>query len=152
MSEHVANTQNERGLAGLAHGSILLGVFTGGVGGIIAALIIWLTQKDKSAYAAYQSLQALVYQGLTLLVTTVCWCCWGALYMAMILAPIISNPDRYEDTPPATVWLGLVLMIIPLAVWGLTVLYGLYASARCFGGHDFKYAVIGNWLESQDSN
>lgn len=150
MSEHVMVTQNERGLAGLAHGSTLLGLFTGGIGGIIAALVIWLTQKEKSAYVAHQSLQALVYQAVTFLITMTCWSCWGLLWMASILAPLINNPDGYEDNPPVTLWLGLVLMIIPLAVWGLTVLYGLYGAARCFGGHDFKYAIIGNWLESQE--
>ena len=48
MSEQTIVTQNERGLSGLAHGSILLGMFTGGVGGIVAAVIIWLTQKEKN--------------------------------------------------------------------------------------------------------
>ncbi len=33
-------SKDERTLAGLAHGSILLGTFTSGMGGIIAALII----------------------------------------------------------------------------------------------------------------
>ena len=149
MSEHVTTTQNERGLAGLAHGSILLGFFTGGVGGIITALVIWLSQREKSAFVAYQALQALVYQAVTFLITMTCWCCWGLLWMVSILAPLIDNPDLYENNPPASLWVGLVLMLIPLAVWGLTILYGLYGAARCFGGHDFKYAVVGNWLESQ---
>jgi hypothetical protein len=46
-------------------------------------------------------------------------------------------------------WAGLILMIVPLSIWGLTILYGLWGAARCLGGHDFKYAIIGNWLESQ---
>jgi uncharacterized Tic20 family protein len=150
MSEGTRVTQNERGLAGLAHGSILLGIFTGGIGGVVAAVIIWLTQREKSAYAAYQSLQAAVYQGVIFLVTMTCWCCWGLLWTASIMAPLISNPERYENQPPASLWWGLVLMIIPLGVWGLTTLYGMYGAARCFGGHDFKYAVIGDWLKSQE--
>jgi uncharacterized Tic20 family protein len=150
MSEQAIVTQNERGLAGLAHGSILLGAFTGGVGGILAALVIWLSQKEKSAYVARQSLQALAYQAVTFLITMAVWCCWGLVWMVSIMAPLASNPHAYEDTPPATLWIGLVLMIIPLAVWVLIVLYGLYGAARCFGGHDFKYAIIGNWVESQE--
>jgi uncharacterized Tic20 family protein len=152
MSEHATVSQNERGLAGLAHGSILLGLFTSGIGGIIAALIIWLTQKERSPYVAFQALQALVYQGLTFLIIMTCWCFWGLMWTASILAPLLGNPDLYQDNPPATLWVGLVMMIIPLGVWGLTILYGLYGAARCFAGHDFKYAVIGNWLESQESS
>ena len=72
------------------------------------------------------------------------------MWMVMILVPVMGNPEAYENSPPATIWLGLFLMIVPLGVWGLTLLYGLYGAARCFGGHNFKYAVIGNWLASQE--
>mgnify|MGYP001828301959 CR=1 FL=1 len=150
MSEQMTPTQDEKTLAGLAHGSILLGILTSGIGGIIAALVIWIVQKEKSAYVAAQALQALVYQAVTFLLTMFVWCCWGALYMAMIMVPLLSNPGAYESAPPAGLWVGLVLMIVPFGIWGLTILYGLYGAARCLGGHDFKYAVIGNWLNSQN--
>ena len=150
MSKQMTITQDEKTLAGLAHGSILLGLLTSGMGGIIAALVIWIVQKEKSAYVAAQALQALVYQAITFLLTMIVWCCWGALYAAMILVPLVSNPDAYVATPPAGLWVGLFLMIVPFGIWGLTILYGLYGAARCLGGHDFKYAVIGNWLNSQN--
>jgi uncharacterized Tic20 family protein len=142
--------QDEKTLAGLAHGSILLGLLTSGMGGIIAALVIWIVQKEKSAYVAAQALQALVFQAITFLLTMIAWCCWGVLYMALIFVPLISNPGAYESTPPAGLWVGLALMIVPFGIWGLTILYGLYGAVRCLGGHDFKYAVIGNWLDSQN--
>jgi hypothetical protein len=66
----------------------------------------------------------------------------------LILVPLMSNPYAYDVNPPAGMWVGLFLMIIPLGNWGLTILYGLYGAVRCFGGHDFKYAIIGNWLKS----
>jgi len=147
MTEQAVLTQNEKTLAGLAHGSILLGIFTSGIGGIVAALVIWAVEKDKSAYAAAQALQALVYQALTFLVTTAAWCCWGLLWMLLILVPLSSNPAAYDYAPPAGIWVGMFLMIVPLGIWGLIILYALYGAARCFGGHDFKYAVIGNWLK-----
>jgi uncharacterized Tic20 family protein len=146
MSEEMSITQDERTLAGLAHGSILLGLFTSGVGGIIAALVIWLLQKEKSAYVARQSLQALVYQALTFILTMLAWCCWGMLWMAMILIPLSTNPGAYDVTPPAGLWLGLFFMIIPFGIWGLTILYALYGAVRCLGGRDFDYVIIGNWL------
>ncbi|MGD2207011.1 MAG: DUF4870 domain-containing protein [Anaerolineae bacterium] len=149
MSEEAILRQDEKVLAGLAHGSILLGIFTNGIGGIVAALVIWLLQKEKSAYAAAQALQALVYQAATFVVTMLAWCCWGMLWMLMLLPPIFANPAAYENAPPPGLWLGLILMAIPIGLWGLTILYGLWAAARCLSGHDFKYALIGNWLESQ---
>jgi uncharacterized Tic20 family protein len=146
MSQEVTLTQDERTLAGLAHGSILLGLFTNGIGGIVAALVIWAIQKEKSAYVAAQALQALVYQAVTFVVTMLAWCCWGVLWMILILAPIASHPAAYQAAPPAGVWVGLVLLVFPLGLWGLTIFYGLWGAARCFGGHDFKYIIIGDWL------
>lgn len=149
MSQEVTVSQDERTLAALAHGSILLGLFTNGVGGIVAALVIWAIQKDKSRYVALQALQSLVYQALTFVVTMLAWCCWGLLWTAMILVPIASAPGAYEQAPPAGMWIGLFLIVIPLGIWGLTILYGLWGAARCLGGRDFRYATIGRWLENQ---
>jgi uncharacterized Tic20 family protein len=149
MSEKTVPNQDEKNMAGLAHGSILLGLFTNGIGGIVAALVIWITQKEKSDYVASQAIQALVYQTVAFSITMLAWCCWGVLYTAMILLPLMANPGAYDAAPPAGLWLGLLLMVVPMAVWALTILYGLYGSVRCFGGHDFKYAIIGNWLDSQ---
>jgi uncharacterized Tic20 family protein len=150
MSEEVATNQDERMLAGLAHGSILLGFFTSGIGGIVAALVIWLLQREKSRYVAVQALQALVYQVVTFLVAMLAWCCWGALWMMMIFPPLISNPTCCESAPPAGLWAGMFLMVVPLGIWGLTILYGLWGAVRCLAGHDFRYAIIGNWLENQE--
>ena len=149
MSAQNVVTQDNRTWAGLAHGSILLAPFTSGLGGIVAALVIWALQKEKSAWVAGQALQALVYQALAFLVTMVAWCCWGALWTLLILIPIAGNPAAYETTLPAGFWVGLGLMIIPLALWGLTILYGLWAAVRTFSGHDFKYIIIGQWLDRQ---
>lgn len=150
MGEQLTLRQDEKTLAALAHGSILIGLMSNGMGGIIAALVIWIIQKEKSAYVAAQALQALVYQAVAFLLIMITWCCWGLLYTILILAPIISNPGAYDSTPPAGLWVGLVLMIVPFGIWGLTILYGLYGAARCLGGRDFKYGVIGNWLDSQN--
>lgn len=149
MSDQLTTTQNERTLAGLAHASILLGIFTGGIGGIITALAIWAVNKEKSAYVAFHALQALVYQVATYVLTMLAWCCWGLLWTLLIMVPLIIDPMAYETTPPAGIWIGMFLMVVPMAIWGLTILYGLWAAVRCLGGHDFRYAIIGNWLKTQ---
>ena len=149
MSEKLAPTKDETVLAGLAHGSVLLGLFTSGVGGIVAALVIWVTQKEKSPYAAAQALQSMVYQAVTFVIMMIGWCCWTALYLALIFVPLISNPGAYEAAPPAGLWWGLALMLVPLGMWGLIILYGLYGAARCLRGHEFRDAIIGRWLEGR---
>ena len=55
---------DERTWAMLAHLSILINLFTGLLGPVVA-LIIHLVYKDRSRYIAYQSLQALIFQLIT---------------------------------------------------------------------------------------
>ncbi len=52
-------------MAALAHGSAVLNLFAG-IGGLIAALVIWMTQKEKSAWVAFHALQSLVFQAVVL--------------------------------------------------------------------------------------
>ncbi|RPJ37755.1 MAG: hypothetical protein EHM21_17795, partial [Chloroflexi bacterium] len=65
MSENqeVLTTEN-RLLAALAHGAVI----TQGLG-LLAGVIVYVTQREKSRWAAFQALQAAVYQLATLLVT-----------------------------------------------------------------------------------
>jgi uncharacterized protein len=144
--ELTAPTRDERITAALAHASILLGIFTSGFGGVITALVIWLIQKDKSRYVAFQALQSVVYQVATMLITLLGWCCWFALYMALIFVPLSANPGAYDVNPPAGLWVGLFLMFVPFAVWGVFILYGLWAAVRTLDGRDFEYLIIGRWL------
>lgn len=148
MTVRTDTKQEERVLAAAAHGSILVSLLTSGLGGVLAATAIWLTQREKSGYAAFQALQALVYQVVTFVISAVTWTCWGLAWLAMIVPPLFANHAAYENAPPAGLWIGLLLMAVPIAVHGLTVLYALWAALRCLGGHEFRYAIIGRWLES----
>ena len=150
MEKQMTTTQDERLWASLAHASVVLSLVTGGLGGIGAALLIWVAQKSRSAYVAAQALQAAVYQVVTFIIAMVAWACWGVVWMGLLLPPLILNPNAYETTPPAGLWVGLILIAVPLAIHAGVVLYGLYGAARCLGGHRFRYALIGRWLGTQD--
>ncbi|MBU1877433.1 MAG: DUF4870 domain-containing protein [Chloroflexi bacterium] len=146
MSENLQYTQDERVAAALAHGSVLLGLFTNGLGGFIGAALVWLTQKEKSEYVAFQSLQAIVYQSVMLVVSGIGLSC----YLCAVFAPMILLVDEQliESAPPA---IFICPSICPLPVMflvsGAFVLYGLYGAWRTLEGDDFRYAVIGRMIE-----
>jgi uncharacterized Tic20 family protein len=121
-----------------------------GIGGVGAALLIWLTQKQKSAYLAQQALQALVYQVVAFVVTFVAWSVWGIAWVLLILPPVIANPQAYNTAPPAGLWVGLFLMVIPLGVSAITTLYGLWGGIRCLRGEDFRYVLLGDWVARRE--
>jgi hypothetical protein len=130
-------SQEERLLGGLAHASVVTGAIGPAVG-----LLIYLTQKEKSAFAARQSLQAALYQLVGLGVMIVAWSCWGFFY-ALTFIPLITNAEQYQDAPPPIFWVGLGSMVIPLFIMGLWGLYGLYGAVRVWVGADFRYVFIG---------
>ena len=147
MQQPAELTENERLLAAAAHASVVLGVFTNGVAGIAAALVIWLVQREKSAYVAFQALQAVVYQIVGTVITLALWACWGLTLPLATLCPVLINPTAYQDRPPITFFGAFGLLCIPLAVTAVWILYGLYGALRAYSGADFSYVLIGRMLK-----
>lgn len=127
MAETEVKGKDDNIMAAIAHASIIIPF------GIILAAGIWLTQKEKSKYVAFQALQATAYQ-LALMVAGVIL---GIL--AFVFTLIISI---------LTFGLGgflmLPIMLVFLLIAVVAVVYALYGAYLCYEGKDFKYAVIGD--------
>lgn len=137
MVEKTQRTQDERLLAALAHAAVVTGYIAP-----VAGILIYVTQKEKSAYAAGQALQAAVYQLVGLLLIIIAWVLWGFCY-TLTFIPLIAAPEQFQDAPPPIFWVGMGSMIIPLILMGLWGIYGLYGALRTWSGADFHYAFIG---------
>jgi len=146
-------TQDDKVVAALAHAL-----------GPLIAIIVWATQKDKSPFVAFQSLQALVYQltGLVgALLGMVCYMCsfvgvFGGMFAFIPLAAATEGSAEGAEGFAALVGflITMVTMFLPFAIFGLLILailafilYGLWAAFSVFQGKDFRYVVIGRWLE-----
>ena len=130
----------ERLMAAISHAAVIVSG-----PGILVGLVIWLTQREKSAYAARHGLQAAVYQLLGFIAIIALWFLWGFFYFLTFI-PIIANADRYQDAPPPIFWVGMGSMIIPIAFMVIWAIYGLWGALRCLQGHDFNYAILGKYL------
>lgn len=139
-------TQDERIMAALAHGSVV--VF--GMG-IIAAVVVWATQKDDSRYVAFQALQAAVYQILGFAVFMVGMCCWMALYFVSFI-PLMVAVEQGSSEPPVLFILSLFLMLVPFAFMGLWILGGIWGAVRTLQGREFSYLLLGDWLQRRLSS
>jgi uncharacterized Tic20 family protein len=67
-----AVSKDERNLAMFAHLSAFAGLIFPAGGNVIAPLIVWLTQREKSAFVADQSLEALNFNITVLIAEVVC--------------------------------------------------------------------------------
>lgn len=130
----------DRLMAAFAHASVV--VFGPG---ILVGVLIWLTQKEKAAYASWQALQAAIYQLIGMIVTMALWTIWGIFY-ALTWIPFLQNPELLEGPPPPIFWIGMISMVVPLITMFFWTIYGLWGALRSFQGRNFLYALIGKFL------
>ena len=140
MSENTELTTNERVMAALSHALIIVQG-----AGIAVGAIVYVTQREKSRFAAVQGLQAAIFQGVIMALAIV-----GAVLMSCasfsIFIPISMGMP--EDELPIWWVIGMivttVLIFVPLIIgW----IMGLIAAIRTWQGHDYRYPVIANWME-----
>jgi uncharacterized Tic20 family protein len=133
------HSSDERTWATLAHASALLNLF-GGVGGLIAVAVIWLIQREKSAWGAFQALQAGLFQGTVLLITL------QVVGVVWVVGFIVSF---------ATIGIGtfVAIPVMILAFFGgfamiaAGMVYAFYGAYQIYQGREFRYRWIGDWLQ-----
>ncbi len=122
----------------MAHSLAILNFFTG-IGGPIAALIIWLTQKDRSPWVGFQALQSLIFQSIVMVVTVfvvgVVWVVGFAVsFLSLGIGTILAVPVMI-----LFFFAGFILV-------GAGVFYSLYGAYQVYQGKEFYYLWIGDWL------
>jgi len=144
--EALKPTQDERVMAALAQISVLVPFL-----GVVAPIVIWVTQKDKSRYVAFQSLQAIVFQLTMIFAWFVGMGCYMCSFFSLFLAiPLASSTKSSGSINP----LFGMTMFTPFLVFGLIflggflfILYGIVGAVMTFQGKPFRYAVIGRQVE-----
>jgi uncharacterized Tic20 family protein len=121
---------DERNWAMLAHLSILVNLFTGLLGPVVA-LAIYLAFSSRSKYVAYHAMQSFLLQ-LVL---------WYGLGIVWSVVGILS-----------AVVIGIVLIpfacaVSPFFLIGMAVapIYGIIGAIKTSQGEDFKYWLVGDW-------
>lgn len=135
------STQDERIFAALSHVSILLPMI-----GIIAPIVIWITQKERSRFVAFQSLQAIAYQLLLIVIWFGGMACYMGSFFLTFFGTMATDMIG-SGGPPLAFFLPFVVMFGMLAVMGIFVIYGIVAAVLTFQGKDFRYLLIGPWVE-----
>jgi uncharacterized Tic20 family protein len=138
----VTNDPNERSLSALAHLSMWLNFFIPGLG-FIAALVIAVTQHQRSAYVYRQGIQAALYQLFLLLLQLVIFVV--SLVIIVIGVGISATADS------SAVWILVALLMLGMLFMGMfmlvALLYTLLAAYTTYQGRDFRYPVIANLVD-----
>ncbi len=149
MSEKVeamhVPTQDERIMAALAH----VGVIWPTVG-LVAPLVIWGTQKEKSPFVRFQALQAAAYQFILILgglVAAVCYFCsfFSFPFTALLTAPF--DEEAVLCIPFFTFSCTFGILFLLLLLWLAYLGYGLFGAISVLQGQDFRYVFLAPWLD-----
>lgn len=136
-------TSEERTWAALTHISVVFLFW-----GFIFPLMIWATQRKKSAFVAFHALQALTYQIFEIPVWLV-WSLIAPLLAVPVIVFVVGATSRQSGDLPILVpfliqfgmfgWMlcGLVLYFVP----------GVLAMIFIFARRDFYYPLLGQWLK-----
>jgi uncharacterized Tic20 family protein len=126
-------------MAALAHATAILPLT-----GVLAPIVIWVTQKDKSEYVAFQALQAIAYQIIMILA----WFGGMALYMGSFVGMFLSMPSASSSRDvPAFVFVPFGVMGLLMICMLAFIVYGLVAAVMALQGKNFRYIVIGSLLK-----
>jgi uncharacterized protein len=121
------SAQDERRWSIIAHLSILLDLVSG-IGGPVAALIIWLIYKDRSQKVAFHALQSFWYQVTWLVILSVGWFITYILMFVLIgflLVPVMA-----------------IASIIPFV-------HQCYAAYKISQGVDYRYPLMADRVDGE---
>lgn len=135
-------TSDEKVLAALAHASVLLSFL-----GPIGATIVWAVQRNKSKYVRYHALQAMGYQALTFWAWFISMFVFMFGFIGLSLVITIATSESSIFPPEAMFFIQPVIMLVIFGMWGLMFLIGFIGAIFCILGKDFRYPVIGDWLQ-----
>lgn len=143
--------QDERVLAALAHISILLPAI-----GVLAPILVWVTQRERSQFVGFQALQAVVFQLALLLLWLLGGVCYmGSVFFIMIGGFAMQGSSGMEGPGPGFNLLfvlpfGVIFFMLLVAL--VLFIYGVVAAVLTFQGKDFRYPLIGRWVERFQQN
>jgi len=146
IEQTIAPTSDERILAAISH-----------FFGFLVALIVWATQKDKSRFVRFQSIQAMAFD---LMITVIIFLTIGCM-MVMIFGGValgvggiaLTTSQNNPAAEPAGVFIVLmsaVPILIPCIIFPLMAIIfvaRLVATIQTFQGKDFHYPWLGALVE-----
>jgi uncharacterized Tic20 family protein len=135
-------SQNDKIMAALAHISAVVPFM-----GVIAPIVIWATQRDKSEYIAFQALQAVAYQLSMILAWFVGMGCYMLSFFTMFLgAPFADSGGVGRSVMPYFMFVPFIVLGAIFIGGALFIIYGVIAAIQVVRGRNFRYILIGNWL------
>ena len=130
--------------------------------GLLVALIVWATQKDKSRFVRFQSIQAIAFDIcvsviMLLVVGLLMIIVFGVLALGVGDIAILGSQANPTAEPVRTVValltaLPLLIPCLIIPVVGVIFVARLVATIQTFQGKNFQYPWLGKWVDRMVSD
>ena len=113
--------------------------------GILAPIVIWLTQKEKLKFVRYNAVQAIFFQLLFFILLML------SLFIGIILMAIsimLTNVGNGGE-PGAFFWVSMGIMNLYFPLWFFFSIYAIVAAVKSYRGKIFRYLIIGKIVEKR---
>jgi uncharacterized Tic20 family protein len=136
-------SQEVRLLAAISHASVL---FTNI--GFFVPIGIYLTQKKKSSYLGFQSLQAFIWQIVMFVFSMLASSCMvGSIFLPVLLT-IASQNEKLIGLSGGGVFIAVIISVFVMTAGNLAfIIYGIIGAVITYQGKDFRYVFIGNRID-----
>lgn len=140
-------TTEERVMAALSHITVLMSIL-----GAVVPPIIWASEKEKSKYVTFQSLQASIYQLVLPVLYNLGGFVLGIATIFMMLAAAVIGEMIGGKGGTDLLILSMLLMFVFMGLYLLgylaLVVYGVVGAVLTAMGKPFRYLFIGKWVEN----
>ena len=119
------SSKDENTWSVLAHLSVFLNLFTGFLGPV-AALVIWLVYRDRSARVSFHALQSLWYQIAWMVILAIGWT------VASILTVVL---------------IGFLLFPVMMVATLVPFVHMSYAAYKISQGRDYRYPLVADLID-----
>jgi uncharacterized Tic20 family protein len=138
--------RGDRWVAAMSHASIVMNVT-----GAFLPLLVWFTERKRSAFLNFQGLQAALFQLLGILLFFAAYAVYlfGILVVFVGTLVISGSTDSGGFVVLMVVGLAVFLLFLALALLvPLLQILGQWAALQILRGHDYEYPLIGRRLRA----
>jgi uncharacterized Tic20 family protein len=143
VAEAPTLSQEVRLLAAISHAAVL---FTNI--GFVVPVGIYLTQKKKSSYLAFQALQALIWQIVMFVFSMLASSCMvGSIFIPVLLTTASQN-EKLIGLSGGGIFIAMMISVFVMIIGNLGfIIYGIIGAVMTYQGKEFRYVIIGNRID-----
>jgi uncharacterized Tic20 family protein len=146
----IVESQEDNWVSGVCHATAVLQLW-----GVVTPLIVWFSQKERSARLRFQSMQAFVYQLIAfaayMLGMVVYMVFFFGMFSSLVLGSSLGGGRDLEGVPALMMLLFFAVMMLFWLFFMIAMpIYYLvagWAGIRAIRGHHFRYPILGKIIE-----